>query len=151
SEDWNLLGRINAFQDDWETAIQNFLRSGADDLRAIALKNAGKEREYLQLRRRFLDSAIARQDFASEFGPRPLLLLPVTGDDVNRVMPFADLAVPANVPAWLGPKIRLTKALAEYRVGRFAAAAASAMASMTQGIRSSDAAQSWFIQALAFG
>jgi serine/threonine protein kinase len=151
SNDRDLPGRISAYHGEWERAIQQFSSAGATDQMALALRHVGKEEEYCQLRRSFLDYALAKHDFGSELSGRPFLLLPVAGDDLKRVEQFAELTVPSNLPVWLGPKRRLAIALAEYRIGRFGAAVASATNAITANTRPPDAAQAYFIQALAFG
>jgi tetratricopeptide (TPR) repeat protein len=147
--DWDLLGRINACRGEWAAAAEQFLRTESNYEAAVALLEAGRDLEYRQLSRDFLERKRVATESPDSRRAIAFLLLPADDADLGGIEQIANRSESIDSGPVVASRSRLDKALAAYRLGRFDDARESASPAVIEGARLPNQAQAWLIQALA--
>jgi eukaryotic-like serine/threonine-protein kinase len=157
---WQLRGRYEAYRGNWSAAIEPFSRSlelepndetGRHNL-AIVLLQAGQLEEYRRQCHQHLERFGKSGEVSySTWAANISLLLPVGGVDFERACELADFVAIASEPKRFVPWARLSKALADYRRGRFESANDWGNRALSaDNVSESCRAAAKFIQALAY-
>jgi serine/threonine-protein kinase len=116
------LGRLNEAQVAWKSVLKSDPpEHGAWHGYAELCLFLGEKDEYRRARRDLLERFGATTDpYVAERGGRACLLMPATGDELQRFVAFAQRAVARNSDEQAArPWFEFTRGLAEYRQGQF--------------------------------
>jgi serine/threonine protein kinase/Tfp pilus assembly protein PilF len=146
---WELLGRIKSYNGDNESAVELFSKAKNDAFLAVALVQSKRYHEYAELYRHYLRRGANRKQPAfNRYVAKFFLLLPFHEADLADVRRYADKAE-TDESGFMEARVRVNKALADYRVGRYESANDWARQAISDQARLPNVAQAWYIQALA--